>query len=214
MNNPQTLPVIVVHGLWVHGLVMEYLAHQLNKNGFAAQTWSYPSMRLTLAENAQRFAEYCKSLAVPRLHIVAHSMGGLVALKMLDLAPAIQCERLVLLGTPYTGSAAAQRVAQFPGGELLLGNSIRQWLIEPRPGVRAKAVGVIAGTRGLGLGALIGADLPQPHDGVVAVEETMIPGVMERITVPVSHTEMLISSEVARQCCAFLRHGRFDAVVS
>ena len=214
MKSARTPPVIVVHGLWVHGLVMEYLVHQLSKNGFQAQTWSYPSMRLTLAENAQRLAGYCNSLAVPRLNIVAHSMGGLVVLKMLELAPAIQCERLVLLGTPYSGSAAAQRLAQFPGGELLLGNSIRQWLNEPRPSVRAPAVGVIAGTRGLGLGALIGADLPKPHDGVVAVEETVIPGVTERITVHVGHTKMLFSSEVARQCCAFLRHGRFDPVAS
>ena len=107
-----------------------------------------------------------------------------------------------------------EQVQAWTGGELLLGNSIRQWLNEPRPSVRAPAVGVIAGTRGLGLGALIGADLPKPHDGVVAVEETVIPGVTERITVHVGHTEMLFSSEVARQCCAFLRHGRFDPVAS
>lgn len=214
MIDTRSPPVIVVHGLWVHGLVMEYLAHQLTAKGFAAQTWSYPSMRLTLTENAERLAGHCKSLALPSLNIIAHSMGGLVALKMLELAPEIQCERLILLGTPYTGSAAAQRLAQFPGGELLLGNSIRQWLSEPRPCVCAKAAGVIAGTRGLGLGAMIGAGLPEPHDGVVAVEETVIPGVTERITVHASHTEMLFSSEVARQCCAFLRHGHFDPVAA
>ena len=214
MNDARFPPVIVVHGLWVHGLVMEYLAHQLTLNGFAAQTWSYPSMRLTLTENAERLADYCKGLAAPKLNFVAHSMGGLVVLKMLELAPEIQCERLILLGTPYTGSAAAQRLEQFPGGGLLLGNSIRQWLSEPRPGVCAQSTGVIAGTRGLGLGAMIGAELPEPHDGVVAVEETAIPGVTERITVHASHTEMLFSSEVARQCCAFLRHGRFDPVAA
>jgi hypothetical protein len=69
---------------------------------------------------------------------------------------------------------------------------------------------VIAGTRGIGLGALIGADLPQPHDGVVAVEETVVPGITEHLTAHVGHTEMLFSSEVARQCAAFLRHGRFE----
>lgn len=212
MKDSPTLPVIVVHGLWVHGLVMEYLAHQLTRCGFEAHTWSYPSMRLSLAENAERFAAYCSGLGAPKLHIVAHSMGGLVALKMLELAPAVQCERLVLVGTPYTDSAAARRLAGFPGGELLLGRSIRQWLDEPRPGVRAQQAGVIAGTRGLGLGAMIGANLPKPHDGVVAVGETGIPGVTERITVHVSHTEMLFSSAVARQCCAFLRHGHFDPV--
>jgi hypothetical protein len=73
--------------------------------------------------------------------------------------------------------------------------------------LRARQAGVIAGTRGIGLGALIGADLPQPHVGVVAVEETVVPGITERITVHVGHTEMLFSSEVARQCSAFLRQA-------
>lgn len=214
MNDLRQPPVIVVHGLWVHGLVMGYLAHRITEYGFDARTWSYPSMRLTLAENAERFARYCEELAVSRVHIVAHSMGGLVALKMLELSPSIRCERLVLLGTPYTDSAAARRLAGFPGGDLLLGRSIAQWLNEPRPGVRADAAGVIAGTRGLGLGALITPDLPQPNDGVVALEETVIPGVTERITLPVSHSEMLFSSDVARQCCAFLQHGHFDPAAS
>lgn len=214
MGDLRQPPVIVVHGLWVHGLVMGYLAHRITGFGFDARTWSYPSMRLTLAENAGRFARYCEALATPSLHIVAHSMGGLVALKMLELAPSIRCERLVLLGTPYTDSAAARRLAEFPGGDLLLGRSIAQWLREPRPAVRAGAVGVIAGTRGIGLGALITPDLPQPNDGVVALEETAVPGMTACIALPVGHSEMLFSSEVALQCCAFLRQGRFDPVAA
>lgn len=214
MSDFRQPPVIVVHGLWVHGLVMGYLAHRISGCGFAASTWSYPSMRLTLAENAERFARHCEGLAAQSLHIVAHSMGGLVALKMLEFAPSIRCERLLLLGTPYTDSAAARRLGEFPGGDLLLGRSIAQWLNEPRPGIRAGAVGVIAGTRGIGLGALITPDLPQPNDGVVALAETVLPVEAARIALPVSHSEMLLSAEVARQCCVFLRHGRFEAGAS
>ncbi len=209
MNDPRSLPVIIVHGLWVHGLVMEFLARRIGSEGFATQTWSYPSMRLTLSENAERFAQHCRDAALPRLNIVAHSMGGLVALRMLELAPDIRCERLLMLGSPYADSASARRLRQFPGGDLLLGNSIREWLDGPRPALCAQALGVIAGTRGLGLGALIGSDLSGPHDGVVAVGETAVPGMTERITVHAGHTEMLFSAEVAWQCCAFLRDGRF-----
>lgn len=209
MIDPRSLPVIIVHGLWVHGLVMEFLAHRIGHEGFSTQTWSYPSMRLTLSQNAGRFAQHCRDAGLARLNIVAHSMGGLVALRMLELAPDMHCERLLLLGAPYSDSASARRLRQFPGGDLLLGNSIREWLDEPRPALRAAATGIIAGTRGYGLGALIGSDLPQPHDGVVAVAETAVPGASERITVHAGHTEMLFSAEVARQCCAFLQDGRF-----
>ena len=203
-------PVIIIHGLWVHGLVMGWLARRIARDGFAVQNYSYPSMRLTLSENAERFACYCASLASPRVHIVAHSMGGLVALKMLEMNRQVRCGRLVLIGTPYTGSFAAERLARWPGGGKLLGRSIGQWLREPRPLPDGSAeTGIIAGTRGYGLGRLIASGLPQPHDGVVALAETVVPGVTQRIELKVSHTEMLVSREVARQCCAFLRSGQF-----
>lgn len=205
-----TEPVIVIHGLWMRGLVMGWLARRIAQDGFSARTYSYPSMRLTLSENAERFARYCASLAAPRVHIVAHSMGGLVALKMLEMHPQLSCGRLILIGTPYTGSFAAQRLARLPGGSTLLGRSIAEWLRESRPAPHGNAeIGIIAGTRGYGLGRLIAPGLPQPHDGVVALAETEIPGVTQRIEMKVGHSEMLVSREVARQCCAFLRSGRF-----
>lgn len=204
-------PVIVIHGLWVPGLIMGLLARRITQEGFAARTYAYPTMRLSLSENAERFARYCASLAAPRVHMVAHSMGGLVVLKMIETHPQLRRGRLVLLGTPYTGSVAAQRLAQFPGGRALLGRSIAEWLRTPRPAPDGTAeIGIIAGTRGYGLGRLIAPDLPQPHDGVVALAETMVPGVTQRMEMKVSHTEMLVSREVARQCCAFLHDGKFS----
>jgi len=205
--------VIIVHGLWVHGVIMYLLARRIAQCGFVTHTYSYPSMRLSLSENAARLAQYCERLGVPRVHIVAHSLGGLIALKMLETARSVHCGRLVLVGTPYSGSFAAARLARFPGGTRLLGRSIAEWLSAPRPGISgADEVGMIAGTRGLGLGSLIAPDLPRPNDGVVAVSETEIPGVTRRVALNVSHTEMLVSRKVARQCCAFLRNGAFDAV--
>ncbi|MBS1217291.1 MAG: alpha/beta hydrolase [Proteobacteria bacterium] len=209
MSNTES--VIVVHGLWVHGLIMGWLARRIARCGFAARTYSYPSLRLTLTENAERLAHYCAGLAVPRVHIVAHSMGGLVALRMLETDRSVRCGRLVLIGTPYTGSFAAQRLARFPGGQALLGRSIAEWLARPRPVIDgAIEVGVIAGTRGIGLGRLVAPGLPQPNDGVVTLAETMIPGVTQQIALHVGHSEMLVSRAVARQCGAFLRDGRFE----
>lgn len=205
-----TPPVIIVHGLWMPALVMGGLAHRVANCGFKTQTWSYPTVWCSLTENAQRLADFIRDSGFSALSIVAHSMGGLVALRMLELHPEIRCPRLVLAGTPYGDSFAARRLARIPGGEWLLGRSIAEWLREPRPGVCAENVGVIAGTRSLGLGWLVAPDLPKPHDGVVSVAETDLPAPFERILLPVGHSEMLFSAALVRQCCAFLRTGHFE----
>jgi len=73
---------------------------------------------------------------------------------------------------------------------------------------RVERLGVIAGTRPIGLGRMLGR-LAGPNDGVVTVEETTIEGMSERISLPVGHSQMLISGRVADQISAFLDHGRF-----
>ena len=69
-------------------------------------------------------------------------------------------------------------------------------------------MGVIAGCKPLGAGRLIGG-VPQPNDGVVVVEETALPGASDKIMLNVCHSGMLLSDQVARQACAFLRQGYF-----
>ena len=73
-----------------------------------------------------------------------------------------------------------------------------------------RQLGVIAGDLSLGLGRLFGA-LGAPNDGTICVEETELPGASDRIVLPVSHTGILFSGEVARQTAAFLATGRFNA---
>jgi len=75
---------------------------------------------------------------------------------------------------------------------------------------RPEALGVIAGTRALGLGRVLGP-LPGANDGVVRVEETAVDGMHERLILPVGHSEMLVSPRVARAVRSFLEYGRFDA---
>jgi len=53
-------------------------------------------------------------------------------------------------------------------------------------------------------------DVPEPSDGVVTVDETRLPGLSDHLVLPVSHSGMLISREVALQTAAFLRYGRFE----
>ncbi len=203
--------VVIVHGLWVHGLVMTLMRRRVARGGYRVLTYSYPSMRLTLSENAERLERYCRGLSAPRVHLVGHSLGGLVVLRMLERAAGVAPGRVVLTGTPYGGSFAGRRLARLPGGRAALGRSMRHWLdpMHLAPAT-AREIGVIAGGMPLGIGRIVAPDLPAPNDGVISVEETRVPGMRDHIVLNVSHAGMLISRAVARQICAFLRDGAFE----
>lgn len=203
--------VILVHGLWMHGIVMALMRRRIARCGYRVLSYSYPSMRLTLTENAERLARFCREQGAARLHFVGHSLGGPVILTLLERATALNIGRIVLAGPPYAGSYAARRFERLPGGRKAFGRSIRQWLDHTRAADYAGyEIGVIAGSANIGLGALIAPDLPRPNDGVVTVDETRVPGARDHIVLGASHTSMLVSAGVARQICAFLRTGEFS----
>ncbi len=202
--------VVLVHGLWVHGITMALMRRRLARAGYRALAYSYPSMRLSLTENAVRFTRYLEALSAAQLHLVGHSMGGLIVLRTLELATSLPPGRVVLAGTPFVDSHAAHRLERLPGGRTALGRSLPEWLgsAHSRPAPE-REIGVIAGSRPFGLGRLIAPDLPRPSDGVVSVEETRLPSMRDHIVLRVSHTGMLFSRAVVRQVCAFLRTGAF-----
>jgi pimeloyl-ACP methyl ester carboxylesterase len=202
--------VILVHGLWTHGVVMWLMARRIARYGYRTASWSYPSMRRTLSENAESLAQYCRGFAAPRVHFIGHSMGGLVVLRMLESPREFEIGRVVLTGTPYGGSYAARRLARLPGGRALLGCCLPEWLGRARPyPLRQFEIGVIAGRVGIGLGRIVAPDMTGPNDGVVRVAETEIPEARDRVVLDVNHTGMLLSRGVVQQACAFIASGRF-----
>jgi pimeloyl-ACP methyl ester carboxylesterase len=201
--------VLLLHGAWMNRWVMAYLAFVLQREGFAVQTLSYRTMRGTLAEHLARVAERIAALEAPRLHLVGHSLGGVIALRYLQRGADRRVRRAVLLGSPVAGCRAAADLAQSAGGELLLGASLGVWRdpvdvsVDPR-----FEVGAIAGTVAFGLGRMV-TRLPKPNDGVVCLDETRFPALRDHLTLPVGHTLMLVSSHVALQTAAFLKTGGF-----
>jgi len=201
--------VIVVHGLWVNSMIMRLLGYRIRRCGFDVAYFSYESARATLEQNAARLSSFAAALSANTLHWVGHSMGGLVVLRMLEQNADFRIGRIVLMGSPSSGSYAARATAKTAAGRWLLGHSMPTHKINASIGGRCE-VGVIAGNRGLGLGQLLISGLPKPNDGVVTVEETRLRGMKDHIVLKVSHSGMLFSSRAAREVCAFLKDGRFS----
>lgn len=205
-----TEEVVLVHGLWLSGWTLAQLARRLAAGGVRARTWSYPTVRRDLDGNAAALAAFLRRRGGGVTGLVGHSLGGLVALRALELDPGLPVRRLLMLGSPLNGSAAARGLARLPGGRTLLGASLPAALAHgPHRPPRPLAIGMIAGSAGLGAGRLL-ARFGAPSDGAVAVAETRWDGLDAHLVLPVSHLGMLASGRVARCALRFLRGGPLE----
>jgi len=202
--------VILVHGLWMNGLDLSVLRWRLNRAGYRTYLFSYRSVHGTVAQHAQRLRDFIADVAEPEVHIVAHSLGGLVVLSFLDQNFSTgRPGKFVFLGSPVRGSAAAKGLVERGFGRVLLGG-VQEALTrsEARKWVGSHPIGTIAGTQSFGIGSVF-TDLPKPNDGTVAEEETRLAGEVDHCAVHTSHVGMLVAAEVGAQVINFLRDGEF-----
>jgi pimeloyl-ACP methyl ester carboxylesterase len=208
--------IVYVHGLWQRGLESHWLRRRLSQDlGAEARAFSYPSVAADATTNARALAKYLWAIRADTLHLIGHSLGGLVILKLFGEDAEAQARlppgRIVLLGSPLRGSRSAQKLARLPFGKKIMGLGVGEELLAPRERRwnGARDLGVIAGDLGFGFGRLVGT-MGGPSDGTILVEETELEGTADRLVLRVSHTGMLFSAAVARAAGAFLRTGRFS----
>jgi pimeloyl-ACP methyl ester carboxylesterase len=211
----ETNIVVCLHGVWMPRGVMLLVKRRLHhEHRFQPRLFGYRSMRATLDENAHSLAAYIEEMDPDRVHLVGHSLGGVVAMRALALYPDLPVERVVCLGSPLCGSRPATRLNRSKWGRRLIGKSVRAGVVEePASGWAPQVcvsheVGVIAGTVPAGLGRLA-TSFDGGSDGTVAVAETRLPGLKDHLCMAVSHTGLALSKAVADQVAAFLRRGEF-----
>ena len=204
--------VILLHGLWMRGFALAMLHRRLMEADFRVHRFDYLSVASTEQSILDRLRARMAGLSgeAENVHLVGHSLGGLLALRACADAEGLPPGRIVCLGSPLLGSAAARAFAGWGrGGEVLLGHN-RQLLeqgFERWSGPRE--VGMIAGRMPLGLGSVIG-HFEGEHDGTVAVSETRLPGLTDHCVVESNHTSLLFSVDVARLSATFLNQGHFS----
>lgn len=204
-------PVLLVHGLWMPPLAMRPLGGALRRAGFDVHLFGYASWRGGLDDNAARLAERISAIDTPTLHLLGHSLGGVLIAQALSHFGDHHAGRALMLGPPYNDSIAARRLLANAAGRWMIGRSVADWLARPHPPwAQARPLGVIAGTRAFGLAALLAGRLQGPSDGAVTVAETRVAGATAHATLPVSHSGMLLSPAVARLAVNFLQREDFD----
>ena len=206
--------VLLLHGVLMNSVEMIYLKRQLENQGFMVHSLSYESVKHSIAENTRRLHEKILSLDCTALHIVAHSLGGIMAMHLVEKYPELPIERIVMLGTPINGSYAAKRISRWK----IIGQLLTQSMAEGLSGeysfsqTRRYDIGMIAGSidSPIGLGILLG-ELPEENDGTVLLSETKHPVLKEHLVVDKSHTGLVFSPMVGKLVANFLRTGHFSS---
>ncbi len=217
--------VILIHGLHQAPFIMRPMAKRLQAQGFETYQFGYRSMRDGIKINSQRLNAWLKANHNPAMPIdlIGHSLGGLIIRDFVAHYPEWKIGRCVTLGTPHNGSVSGDYIWRLIPA--IVGKSYEQALdgtVAPLP--KDIQLGVIAGNKAQGLGQPIlayhnrklrKADVETPseklaHDGTVYISETKLISATDHIILPVTHTGMLVSKEVAKQAIYFLEHGRFE----
>ncbi|WP_440222087.1 esterase/lipase family protein [Dokdonella sp. MW10] len=200
--------VVLLHGIWMRGFTMAPFARRLRAAGFASlESFDYASVSGDFDLAVDRLAARMRAVDGP-VHLVGHSLGGMLAVETLlrrgDLPPG----RVVCLGAPLRGSAAARGVDKVQVARWVMGRSapILTRGFERWDG--ARELGIVAGRTPLGLGRFFGR-FDGPNDGTVSVEETQLPGATDHRIVASTHSGLVFSDEVAALTASFLRAGRF-----
>ncbi|MCG6366901.1 esterase/lipase family protein [Vibrio fluvialis] len=203
------MKIIILHGLYMHGFVMQPLGQRLSKLGYYTEVLSYNTVAI---KDEKVFRAIDEALASDQPNVlVGHSLGGLMIKHYLASRrpSAAQISHVVTIGSPLKGASIVGKIQQMGFGAIL-GNSTQfglethedEWQFEQK-------LGSIAGTVAFGMRrVLMGNQLMS--DGTVTVDETKIAGMTDHLETRTTHTSMIYSTYVARQIDHFIRHDQFE----
>ncbi len=209
--------VVLVHGLWRSAWAMRSIANDLDEYGYQTVSVSYPSTEMSIPEIAERFippaVDQCAQSGAHKIHIVSHSMGGVVARQYLQTNQLPDGSKVVMLSPPNQGSELSERFGDDAWYHYFVGPagvslSKKEGGIIPSLKAIDESVGIIAAYRSWSVWP--SEWLPKPNDGTVSVESMKLPEMDDFILINSGHATMRFSSEIQAQIRSFIQTGRFD----
>nr|WP_108169997.1 cob(I)alamin adenolsyltransferase [Thaumasiovibrio occultus] len=186
--------IVVLHGLFMSGIVMTPLCHRIRQAGYEVLNYSYNT---TTPEPDKVFDEIDYYFGGEPGVLIGHSMGGVMARHYLESRPNNNALAVITLGSPHQGAKIVEYLQQIGGlSDMVLKESCP--FLEPQHAhwPHKARLYSLAGQLGLGLFPLLAMDNKVKSDGTVAVEETKIEGMWQHKLVKQSHNSMLLSREV------------------
>jgi triacylglycerol lipase len=196
-------PVVLVHGLSSNRAIFHVLRRGLRREGFPRVAmvnyrWLTTDVRSAARTLAAEVERLCEHDGHQRVHVIGHSLGGLVARYYVQrMGGDARVHTLVTLGTPHHGTLAAVVPVPHPVvRQLRPGSDVLTELAGPAPGCRTRFIAFHSDLDQLiiptGNARLIHPDLRTSNIPVPAV----------------GHVALPLHHRVVREVCRVLRHAR------
>ena len=203
--------VLLMHGVLRSSRSMVKLAERLESQGFAVAKLDYASSCMPIARHAENMRLVVDGLKeASAIHVVGHSMGGLVTRRYLAGSPDARVKRVVLMGTPNQGSQIADLVNELRLFHFIFGPAGKE-LCTGRDGEACRLpegveAAVVAG--GIGKKSGLNPFFKADNDGIVTVDSAKLPGASDFLMVPAFHGRLVHNVEAADAVGRFLRSGK------
>jgi hypothetical protein len=193
-------PILLIHGMVDNRSVFTLLRRGLRRRGFGRVVsmnyspfnWDVRSAARALSQEVENL---CADTGYERIHVVGHSMGGLVARYYVQrLGGDARVHTVVTLGTPHHGTASAYLVPHTRLRELRPGSDLLAELDSPSPGCT---------TRFLAFWSDLDQLIIPKHNAALSHPDLSVRNVFLR---GVGHTSLPIHRGVVHQICAALAH--------
>lgn len=203
-GEPGRIPVVLVHGLLHRGIMMRGFALWFARQGRKAILYDYRTTRRHIVEHGRELASFLRALGEPRIDLVTHSMGGLLArVALAELSSSGQgglIHRVVMLAPPHHGSAVATAWVEHFAPSPFLVRPLPDLADHPRAAVHALPV-----PEGFEIGIIAGR-----FDRKVALSSTHLRGERAHVTIDSGHAFIMDRPEARRLTLRFLESGSFD----
>ena len=219
--------IMLVHGFNVNSSDMLYLKENLSDLGYEVMTVDLPTSFSSLEECTIRFEHQFyeikeklikqkgnKNEQAPKIHLVGHSMGGLIIRYFLSRNKVPNVGRVVLIATPNDGTKLADLLCLVAPPITKVYKPLLD-LKTPGPKISepmscpSLEIGLIYGTAN---NIVFGALLDKNNDG--RVEETSAKlqdqGITDIIALPFGHKEIHYRKETAQYVFNFVSSGNFN----
>lgn len=209
--------VLLLHGMGRSAFSMKKIEKELKKEGYVVWNKSYKSTQKPIKDLALEHIpsgiNYCNSRKTKSIHIVTHSLGGILIRFYLQNHAINNLGKIVMLSPPNKGSEITDLMKSWklylwatgPAGQELGTSPIST----PNSLAPIEAsIGIIAGRQSSD--PWFSPLIPGDDDGKVSIESTKLEEMTDFLIVDSSHTSIMWDSLVIRQTIIFINLGKFE----